>query len=789
MAKKNKGKGGIKQVVQKAAQGPKITDELRESAKSLDEKVSAKIEEAGLDASAQDATLSPESASRFETAEKKEDVAGYLKYLRDLNIRLETLQAGLNNRREKIDADKDKLEEEREDFEKEKGEFEKKLEDYNKKDKELTEREFAVDHEMYSSVVRSLLDKMREAEQDVFSDAEKRVKELTDLHTATLDRIAEYQKDMDGLATAREELRKDLRAFKKEQARYEVQKESYEGDLRDEYEQKYLNEVGRLESDLERYKEKNERLEKEKESLSLALGEVKAAFDNEEPRDMIARINYYKEKVRELEDDLNGRPDAKVYEAKVQEIKILREKVEELLKLDREKELAELKVALASEDSLSILRMQQRSERETAAIKERHYLDQIKSLQETIQQLKDDTTKNTEAFEFASSVDADQEMQSNALLRNEPADLESFAEYVRGRMIAATDDEGNPTPFYYDLDTVRIFIAGLNMSPISILWGISGTGKTSLPREFAKALVSEPVLRGVNAKDKRPNAPFRICAIQSGWRDKMDLIGYYNTFEKKYNETEFFKALYVANQPKYRNTLFLIILDEMNLSRPEHYFADFLSLLEQPEDQRYITITDRRDIQTKSMTGGRLFIPENVRFIGTANHDETTLEFAPKTYDRSNVMELPRNYAEQGKAASMQYSISYDWLKERFSQAESFYEPVYQKFKEFIDDKDFRKLLEEKNIGIGNRFEKQAKKFITVFVASGKDNVGDLAKAADHLVTSRLLRTLKDRYELNSDSLKKFKAEFVALFELHFNGKKPVRAMELLDKEIEKKSN
>ncbi len=48
-------------------------------------------------------------------------------------------------------------------------------------------------------------------------------------------------------------------------------------------------------------------------------------------------------------------------------------------------------------------------------------------------------------------------------------------------------------PFYYDLDTIRVFIAGLNMSSISILQGISGTGKTSLPREFSKCIISEAI--------------------------------------------------------------------------------------------------------------------------------------------------------------------------------------------------------------------------------------------------------------------------------------------------------
>lgn len=789
MANKSKGKGRGKQVVQKTTQGPKITDEIRESAKSLDEKVSAKIDEAGLEAPIGNTTLSPESETRLETAEKKDDVAGYLKYLREINLRLETLQNYINTQKEKLEEAKSKLDDERGTLEKEKEDFKQQTKDYKERYEKLTKDQMALDHGDYTSVVISLLDKLREAEKEVFADTENRIQELADLHSTTLARIAEYQKEMDNLAEEREKLRKEQRAFKKEQARYEIQKESFETDLRDEFEQKHQEEVGRLEADLERLKEKCGRLEHEKETLTLTIGEVRAAFDNEEPRNMIARIDYYKEKVQELTDDLNGRPDKEVFELKVQEIKILREKVDELMKLDREKELAELKTALASEDSLSILRMQQRAEQESAEIREKHYEAQIASLQKTIKQLQDDTTRNNEAFDFASAADSDVDLQSIALLRNEPSDLVTLAEYVQARMVGATDDEGNPTPFYYDLETVRTFIAGLNMSPITILWGISGTGKTSLPREFAKALASDKAFSGVSASDKRPNAPYRICAIQSGWRDKMDLVGYYNTFEKKYNETEFFKALYVANLPKYRNTLFFIILDEMNLSRPEHYFADFLSLLEQPEDQRYITITDRKEIQPKAMTGGRLLIPENVRFIGTANHDETTLEFAPKTYDRSNVMELPKNYLEKGEQTSERYSISYDWLKERFRQAEMVYEPAYFKFKEFLDDEDLQTLLKEKNISIGNRFEKQARKFITVFLATGNDHQADLATAADLLVTSRLLRTLKDRYDLTTEALQSFKGDYSAYFGLYFWGIKPTHGIELIDNEIKKKNS
>jgi hypothetical protein len=270
----------------------------------------------------------------------------------------------------------------------------------------------------------------------------------------------------------------------------------------------------------------------------------------------------------------------------------------------------------------------------------------------------------------------------------------------------------------------------------------------------------------------------------------MDLMGYYNSFEHKYKETDFFKALYVANQPKYVNTLFLIILDEMNLSRPEHYFADFLSLLEQSPSERYISLTNTpKEVLPELVIGGKLKIPENVRFIGTANHDETTLEFAPKTYDRSNLMEMPKNHPDKKdfKKSEGEYSVTYDWLYQQFKQAETTFLNECKIFDGFV--KEIETLfLKDKGIGVGNRLEDQSVRFISVYLHSGqeKERKSDLAVASDHLITSRLFRTLKNRYDLDKNNLTAFKDDYIKYFNDKF-GYEPRFAKELLDAEINKK--
>ena len=122
---------------------------------------------------------------------------------------------------------------------------------------------------------------------------------------------------------------------------------------------------------------------------------------------------------------------------------------------------------------------------------------------------------------------------------------------------------------YCSEQDIRAFLGGIAMNKLHILQGISGTGKTSFPIAFARAL------------GRRGRENYKLVEVQAAWRDRQDLIGYYNSFEGKFYETEFLAALYEARCPKFRDQIYIIILDEMNLSRPEQYFANFLSKLEQ----------------------------------------------------------------------------------------------------------------------------------------------------------------------------------------------------------------
>ena len=117
---------------------------------------------------------------------------------------------------------------------------------------------------------------------------------------------------------------------------------------------------------------------------------------------------------------------------------------------------------------------------------------------------------------------------------------------------------------YFDIDTIRFFISGFAASHFEILEGLSGTGKSSLPRYFAEFI-------GANVL---------FLPVQATWRDKTSILGFYNEFSKTYTETDFLSALYEANYST--DTINFYVLDEMNISRVEYYFADLLSVLEYP---------------------------------------------------------------------------------------------------------------------------------------------------------------------------------------------------------------
>lgn len=782
MSKKSKNKGNNRPTpakVQSGASAAKaVSDDQAKRIAELKEAVDQKMEGSGLEAE----NLGEEDAAKVAEAEKNNDLKKYLKELEDIHRQLIPLRREAESLKESAQKESEKIKEERKQFEEDKKSISERTDALNKKEKDILEREIQLDNGDYTGTIRSLLNALSASEKEIADETKKLIDDIAEKHKALLEKEKELGESTFNLEEEKNALEQEKRKLAKQVRNLEADKKMFREEAREELEAEYSGKYEDEKSKASRLQTRNQFLEEKIAELETLKSSLFVTFGNKEPADILSEVDKIRKEVVELKDELNKRPTEDDLETKRQENSELEAELNRLRGLVNEQEISELRTRINNADSYVIEIQGYKDRLESSKNREDSLKRTIEDLKSTVEQLKGEHQKDEEAFQYARKYDSDVSLQNKGFRDVLPSSMQEFALYMQKKMASSEK------PFYYDLDTVRIFISGLNMSNISILQGISGTGKTSLPREFAKAFISEALeYRGNNAENS-PNAPYRICAVQSGWRDNMDLMGYYNSFEHKYKETDFFKALYLANLPKYSDTLFFIILDEMNLSRPEHYFADFLSLLEQEEDERYITINAPDEVLPKQIVQGKLKVPANVRFIGTANHDETTLEFAPKTYDRSNLMEMPKNKDTNVPKTDDTYNISYTWLAKQFAAAKSACQSEYNKFKAFINSAEMRILLMDKGIGVGNRFEDQAERFISAFVVTGDPKKKDesLAKAADHLITTRLFRTLRNRYDLEKNSLQTFKEEYDKLFKKHFTFE-PTFADRLLTEEIEKK--
>jgi hypothetical protein len=332
-----------------------------------------------------------------------------------------------------------------------------------------------------------------------------------------------------------------------------------------------------------------------------------------------------------------------------------------------------------------------------------------------------------------SQMDGDDNLQVRVPMLDEIPDLAAFCEDLQNRVAF---DPTSGKELYYSLSDIRCFLAGMAMSRLHLLHGISGTGKTSLPLAFARAL----------------GAGAALIEVQAGWRDRQDLIGHFNAFERRFYESEFLQALYRAQCPRYLDGVFIVVLDEMNLSHPEQYFADLLSALEQdPRYQKLDLMTAAVEPAPALLQNGRtLPLPQNVWFVGTANHDETTKDFADKTYDRAQVMELPRNRDPfKPKRTKARAPISLTALQGAFAGAQDKYQQQAAAAYRFVDTQFSEILGRRFRVGWGNRLERQMLSFVPVVLAAG----GTMTEAVDHVLATKLLRKIRDRHDTRPEDL------------------------------------
>ena len=295
---------------------------------------------------------------------------------------------------------------------------------------------------------------------------------------------------------------------------------------------------------------------------------------------------------------------------------------------------------------------------------------------------------------------------------------------------------------YYSIDDIRRFIASLGVSPIIIMQGMSGTGKTSLASAFGNFVQHDST----------------IIPIQPMWKERSDMIGYFNEFTERFNEMTLLKNLYEAN---YTREIYVTVLDEMNIARVEYYFAEMLSILEMPreEDWKVDIVTSVWDNDPCLINSGTVQITNNIWFVGTINNDDSTFAVADKVYDRAIPIDLDSRADAFECESTPPIFVSTDRLIELFNEAKEQY-PISQ---EMLDKLEVLNayLIKNFRLAFGNRIMKQIKDYVPCFIGCG----GTEIQAVDFIVAKKVLRKFESlSLGFMREELTKFSAYLDKLF-------------------------
>jgi hypothetical protein len=694
----------------------------------------------------------------------KEQVETQERQLREREARLQDARAELEAARSRASAESARLETDRAEIARQSDELEQVRRQLAEREVSIRAREMDADA---GFVLRreQMLAKLQEAHQELLDRNQKLHEQAIEREQRHVEYLSELQMESERkletrrrafeaeLEQRRREAQEGLRARESDLARKGNDLESRESSLRrrelaaqwtreDAEELKAHVEEHIERRTAQRVVEKERELEAahcDREALRSRMAELETllreredavrALGDQSPEEVRRQIDRFQARIEDLQNQLANRPTL----AEAEELRTLREQQatweQERINLLTEKGRSE---SLLARRQIEIDAQQLLRDRNVALENNQRLLKA--ALDELSAQINQrlDQRRDQPAFPEMVRMDGDPTLGQRppALYpESEGLDLATFAADLRHRI--GRDVNGERPPLYYRDQEIRAFLGGMAMSRLHLLQGISGIGKSSLPRAFADAV----------------GGFCETVSVQAGWRDRNDLFGYFNAFEQKYYESSFTQALYRVQTPSWRDRIALILLDEMNLSHPEQYGADVLDVLERKESsmRRFELVQSTPPGQPPALLaeGRYLRLPDNVWFVGTANHDETTRDFAPKTYDRSFVLELPpQPLPFQFEKIERRAPLGCKALVEAFDRACKEHGAKASDALQWMRDYLREPMLERFQIGWGGRLESQTRRFVPVVMAAG----GSLGEALDQLVTTRLLRKLRGRH-------------------------------------------
>lgn len=565
--------------------------------------------------------------------------------------------------------------------------------------------------EMLDAAYREAEETRANAKEEARTQQEERQAAYLQQQKDITARETKLQEDRDALEMDRMTLEAEQECVKELQENFRARKEQFSPAVVEKLQESLSLTTAKLDSLREENKKQAERIE--------LLSRYQRDESGASTEDLLKRIDTLEHENDELGDQLAGYPSEK-------EIDELREKARTLESLTEELRQERAR-RITAESALEQNKLDVREVGNQAAL--------VASYSAMNDQLLAAIDRNTALYKqnvmakFQGLLAIDHEVAQENEYHGQKSgkSLADLVDYVRAYGAARGDGH---TRLYYTQAAIRTFIASMAASHLIILQGLSGTGKSSLPRLFEKAL----------------HFSNDLIPVQASWNDNRELLGYDNDFTKKFKETDFTKAVYRASLPKNAQRVALVILDEMNLARIEYYFADFLAVMEKTPDDWYVSLVNSNEDDDKpaGLRGGtQLRVTPNIWFIGTANRDESTMGITDKVYDRAQVMTFDRRADAFEASCTDALDMSFDEFDGLLENAAS--DPALRmtsKDWEDIDTLD-AEMKETLDITFGNRIRNQMERFIPVYRACG----GTKEQAIDYMICHKVLRKLEERFE------------------------------------------
>ncbi|MCV3457590.1 hypothetical protein [Campylobacter sp. CNRCH_2016_0050h] len=432
-----------------------------------------------------------------------------------------------------------------------------------------------------------------------------------------------FKEKIDLLEQEREQLAEQKEQIQVERINLNAEKKAFEVSKQKEFERsqdKVQATIDFLQNKLKNEKEENEKLLNEYNMLVESYREYERFKD----RDLISEKNELEQERKRLEARLKQVEDDR--EERINAIQERANKKEQFYneQLDKIEEYNRL------ESELNILKIELRNLREQLREQD-YYKKEYEKADDRLKQLQSQFMGKEEQIKREEAIKQDYalEIQLNSENKNKENDELKWLEYIESNMKKYGVEY--PQRLLYAFHTM---LKTASMSPLSVLSGVSGTGKSELPKLYA-------YFGGFN---------FLSEAVQPTWDSPASMVGFYNTIEGKFDATNLFKFLVQTsikskqedeNAPNpygLKESMNLILLDELNLAHIELYFAEFLSKFETKRGSDNVNL----DIPIGAGLTMPIELDSNLLWVGTMNEDETTKSLSDKVLDRAFCLNFPR---------------------------------------------------------------------------------------------------------------------------------------------------